>query len=251
MADVAAARKRLRDLGVEILLEDNHLLGVAKPAGLLSQGGPRGERSLVDALDRYRREAEGKPGRAYVGLVHRLDRNVSGAMVVAKTSKAASRLAAQFRARDVTLRKEYLAWVAGRPEREAEETVARLVRKDRVTHVAREVAAEDDEDVGDEAREASLRWRVEGRGPAAARLCVDLRTGRTHQIRAMLAAAGLPLVGDRKYGGPPAPRPALHAHRLGFLHPVGGAPVEVVAPIPADLRRLDRSLRISPPLARG
>ena len=121
-ARLARARARLAAAGVEVLHEDHLLLGVAKAAGVLSQRGPQGETSLVERIDEYRREAEGKPGRAFVGLVHRLDRNVSGAMVVAKSSKAASRLSAAFRARAASaslptsqVEKTYLAWVAGAP----------------------------------------------------------------------------------------------------------------------------------------
>lgn len=229
---IAAARATLARQGVAVLFEDNHLLVVDKPAGLLSQGGPAAETSLVEALGAYRRAAEGKPGAAFVGLVHRLDRNVSGALVVAKTSKAAARLSALFRERSPALVKEYLAWVAGAVSEPAGEALDRLTREAGVTRVAEE----DD----DEAREARLTWVREAAGNGVARLRVRLHSGATHQIRAQLAARGWPLLGDVKYGGPPGPRPALHALRLGFPHPVGGAPVEVVAPVPADLAALDR-----------
>ena len=128
-AHVAAARRRLKRAGVEVLLEDNHLLVVNKPAGLLSQGGPRGETSLVELLEAYRREAEAKAGAAFVGLVHRLDRNVSGVVATAKTSKAASRLARLFRERDAALAKDYLAWVVGTPTAPGGELRSRLLRE--------------------------------------------------------------------------------------------------------------------------
>ena len=230
------AANRLARHGVEVLFEDNHVLCVSKPAGLLSQGGPRGEASLPDLVAAYRREAEGKAGRAFVGLVHRLDRNVSGALVLAKTTKAASRLAATFRGRE-GLVKSYLAWVGGVPEPRAGALVDRLARAGGMTHV----------DAG--GREARLGYVVEGTGPDSARVRVDLETGVTHQIRAQFASAGHPLVGDAKYGGRKGARPALHARRLAFPHPVGGAVVDVVAPVPEDLVALDRALRIRPPLA--
>lgn len=236
-----AARARLAGAGVHVLLEDNHLLVVSKPAGLLSQGGPPGEASLVSVLEGYRQQAEEKPGRAFVGLVHRLDRNVSGVVAVAKTSKAASRLAALFRERDAALAKTYLAWVAGVAGEAHGEARDRLVRAARVTRVA------DDEE--DAASDAHLSWEVAGRGRGAARWVVHLHTGVTHQIRAQLAARGHPLLGDAKYGGPEAGRPALHAWRLAFPHPVGGAPLEVLAPVPPDLVALDRQHRIAPPVA--
>jgi 23S rRNA pseudouridine1911/1915/1917 synthase len=248
-----AARARLVASGVGVLHEDHLVLGIAKAAGVLSQPGPEGESSLVDLLDGYRREAEGKPGRAYVGLVHRLDRNVSGAMVVAKSSKAASRLSAAFRARE-GVEKVYLAWVAGAPP-VGEVALATALRRDAAARATR--AAAGDQPGG--AREARLLYACVGRAPGFARLVVRLETGVTHQIRAQLAAEGLPIVGDAKYGGPPAPRAArsslardriaLHAWRLTVPHPVGGAPLALVAPLPADLRGLDAGLRLAPPLA--
>lgn len=237
----AAAAAALARSGVEVLLEDNHLLVVNKPSGLLSQGGPGAETNLVAVLDDYRRAAEAKPGAAFVGLVHRLDRNVSGVLVVAKTSKAAARLSALFRERAEGLAKTYLAWVAGVPARSQGEAHDQLARAGGVTHVA-----DDEEEPG---RAAHLSWEVVAEGRTAARLLVDLHTGVTHQIRAQLAALGHPLLGDPKYGGPPGPRPALHALRLAFPHPVGGARVAVEAPVPQDLVALDRRLAMRPPVA--
>ena len=234
------ARQRLAGHGVVILHEDNHLLGIAKPAGLLSQGGPEGERHLVSLLDAYRREAESKPGRAYVGLVHRLDRNVSGVLVVAKTSKAAARLTAAFKARDGHLAKSYVAWVQGTPTLERGTLVDRIRREGGVT---RRVSADDRS-----APQARLAYAVEGRGTTASRLAIDLGTGRTHQIRAQLSWIGHPLFGDTKYGGPKGVRVALHARRLAFAHPVGGEHVVLEAPVPRDLLELDARLGIDPPV---
>lgn len=233
----AQARRSLGEAGVVVLDEDNHVLVVSKPAGLLSQGGPKGEVSLPDLIDAYRRDAEGKPGRAYVGLVHRLDRNVSGVMVLAKTSKAASRLSAMFRDRR-DLEKTYLAWVAGLPSPRTGVLESRLVRDALKTSSA--TSADDD------AKEARLRYEVEGVGPKASRVRIVLETGRTHQIRAQMAEAGHPLIGDAKYGGQQGARPALHAWRLAFVHPVSREHIVVEAPLPEDLRRLDRALGIEP-----
>jgi 23S rRNA pseudouridine1911/1915/1917 synthase len=238
---VESARATLARAGVQVLLEDNHLLVVSKPAGLLSQGGPGAETHLVEVLGAYRRAAEGKPGAAFVGLVHRLDRNVSGVLVVAKTSKAAARLSVLFRERVEGLAKAYLAWVAGVPAEGRGEAHDRLARAGGVTHV------EPDEE--EQAREAHLAWEVVAKGRTAARLVVRLHTGVTHQIRAQLAALGHPLLGDAKYGGPKGARPALHAWRLAFPHPVGGALVTAEAPVPPDLVALDRRLAMRPPVA--
>jgi 23S rRNA pseudouridine1911/1915/1917 synthase len=237
-----AARQRLAGHGVVVLLEDNHLLVVAKPAGLLSQGDASEAESLVGLLAAYRREAEAKPGAAYVGLVHRLDRNVSGVVLCAKTSKAAARLARLFRERDPALVKRYLAWVQGVPTEDRGALHARLVRQAGVTHATDPDAQDDD------AREARLSWQRRGHGATAARLEVVLETGVTHQIRAQLAAAGHPLLGDVKYGGPRGERVALHAWCIAFPHPVGGATTEVTAPLPPDLVRLDRRLGLEPPV---
>jgi 23S rRNA pseudouridine1911/1915/1917 synthase len=242
-ARVGTARAGLAREGVEVLLEDNHLLVVNKPAGLLSQGDASGERSLVDLLAAYRGAAEAKEGPGYVGLVHRLDRNVSGVLVTAKTSKAAARLSAALRTRDERLVKEYAAWVRGVPSAASGTLEARLARQGRTTRV---LAEGDDAEDGAEAR---LTWTLVGRGADAARLLVRLETGVTHQIRAQLAQAGHALIGDVKYGGPPGPRVALHALRVSFPHPVGGAPVVVAAPLPRELLDLERRLGIVPPAA--
>ena len=229
------------------------MLGISKSSGVLSQRGPEGEDSLVEAIDAYRRDAEGKAGKAFVGLVHRLDRNVSGAMVIGKSSKAASRLSDAFRARE-GVEKRYVAWVAGVPERPTAVLRSVLVRDlVRRTTRARDVAEDGSED--DEA--AVLEYAVEAVGPrgSGARLGIVLGTGQTHQIRVQLARAGLAIVGDRKYGGPATPesarceRLALHARRLVVPHPVGGAPIVIEAPVPDELARLDRALGMVPPVA--
>lgn len=233
-----AARHALMRQGVVVLYEDNHILGISKAAGLLAQGGPEGEVPLTALVDRYRRRAEGKPGQAYVGLVHRLDRNVSGAMVVAKTSKAASRLSQTFRERAADLEKTYLAWVERTPEVPERELVHRLRREKGVTLIA----AEGDDD----GKTARLRYRVVGRGNLCARLEIELGTGLPHQIRVQLSYVGHPIWGDVKYGGTPWGRLGLHALRLVVPHPVGGEPVAIDAPVPKELQELDERRKITP-----
>ena len=234
------ARRALRRRGVVVLFEDNHLLCVSKPAGLLSQAGPPGEVALPELLDEYRQRAEQKQGHAYIGVAHRLDRNVSGALVFGKTSKATSRLAALFRERSEELQKIYLAWVE-HPVREDEGTLVHMLRREAKKTL---LAGAGDPD----AKEARLHWRVEGRSHRAARLRVTLETGLPHQIRAQLSLMGHPIIGDLKYDGPESKRPALHAVQLAFPHPVGGKPIQVAAPVPEDLMRTDRRLAIDPGL---
>lgn len=238
-----AARRAMAKRGVPVIHEDNHVLVVSKPAGLLSQGDRSGKTSLVEVVEQYRQEAEGKPGRAYVGLVHRLDRNVSGCVVIARTSKAAARLSALFRERSDELAKTYLAWV----DRPAKEDGARLVhRLRREGGVTKEAAAGDPD-----GREAVLDYVVEARSHRASRLRIRLGTGLPHQIRAQLYLAGHPIVGDLKYQGPPGRRPGLHAVGIAFPHPTRDARVEVAAPLPEDLLRLDARLALVPGVADG
>jgi len=211
-----------------ILHEDNHLLVVVKPAGLLTQGDGTGHQTLVDlAKDHIRRKYE-KPGNIYLGLVHRLDRPVSGVMVLARTSKAAARLSQQFR--DETVRKQYLAVVHGCPDRGDGELIHYMGQRgdrERKTPIA------DSEFPG--SREARLKWRVIDADFIRTVMVVEPVTGRRHQIRAQLAAMGHPIIGDRKYGSEQAllhREIALHAWRVGFDHPVGGVPHTFTAPPP-------------------
>jgi 23S rRNA pseudouridine1911/1915/1917 synthase len=235
-----AARRLLARRGALILYEDNHVIGLSKKAGLLSQGGPQGAVSLPDLLDDYRGAAERKPGKAYIGLVHRLDRNTSGAMVVAKTSKAAARLSKAFHDRVDSLEKHYIAWVERVPAEGEGELVHRLRREGGLTLIA----AEGDDD----AREARLHYEVVARANRCARLEIRLKTGLPHQIRAQLSYVGHPIWGDLKYGGTPWRRPALHARMLMFDHPVGGERIAIAAPVPADLKELDERRALKPPV---
>jgi 23S rRNA pseudouridine1911/1915/1917 synthase len=237
---LARARAALARRDVQVLFEDNHLLVLDKPTGLLSQGGQPGTTNLVEIVGAYRQAAEGKPGPGFVGLVHRLDQGASGVMVLAKTSKAAERLSRLLRERSDEIRKEYVAWVAGRPEAEGGTQSDLLLREG--GRARRALVGEPG------AKEARLTWRVEGRGPDAARVAVRILTGVRHQIRCQMALLGHPLLGDRRYGGPASSRLALHARRLSFPHPIGAEPLAFEAPVPAALRALDRALGIAPAL---
>lgn len=221
-----------RDL--DILHEDNHLLAVNKPANLLVQGDRTGDRTLLDLVRASLKERHAKPGRVYLGLVHRLDRPVTGVILLARTSKAAGRLSRIFR--EGLVRKQYLAVVQGAPPSGGGELVHHLAASGDRRGVTRAAVAPF---AG--SRPARLRYLVTGREPGGtsgrSRLEIELVTGRRHQIRAQFALAGWPVLGDVKYG---ARREAslagiaLHAWRLTLDHPVGGAPLHLEAPLPAD-----------------
>ena len=193
----------------EVLSVDNHLLFVAKPAGLPTVPDESGDASLFEwAKDWVAREFQ-KPGAVFLGVVHRLDRPVSGVVLFARTSKAAARLSQQFRAR--TVRKLYLGIGAGEP------AARDLVLDQPLLDQAR-------------AREARTRWRVLAVRGGRTLVCFEPLTGRPHQLRAAAASLGTPLLGDVKYGAkvPLANRSiALHALSLAVEHPTRGEPVEL------------------------
>lgn len=211
---------------VRILYEDNHLLALAKPAGLLTQPSGTSRESLEERAKEYVRRSKGKPGNVFLHALHRLDRAVSGAVLFARTGKALSRLSAAQRERRIG--KIYLALVDRRPARPE----GRLVHHLRHGSGRAEIALPGEEG----ARESVLAYRTIRERKGLFLLEIDLRTGRYHQIRAQLAASGTPVLGDGKYGGTvpfAGGAIALHHARLAFDHPVGGAPVRIKAPLPS------------------
>jgi 23S rRNA pseudouridine1911/1915/1917 synthase len=216
-------KRTIRQRGLRLLYEDNHCVAAFKPAGLLTVGDRTGDVSLVDLVRDDLRRRYQKPGNVFVGVVHRLDRPVAGVVLFARTSKAASRLAEQFRTGRVS--KVYQALVEGRVTTPAGELVDRLV-KDRQTNIVRRVTAP-----SRQSRESSLTFRRLKTFRETTLLEIEPRTGRSHQIRVQLAAAGYPIVGDRKYGSkrPFAEGIALQAVRLVFEHPVRKVPITVEA----------------------
>lgn len=196
---------------VEILYLDNHLLVVRKPCGLLVQEDATGDPDLLTWGKEHLKRQFNKPGNVFLGLVHRLDRPASGTMVLARTSKAAARLSEQFRER--TVLKKYCAVVEGRMLGEG--TLTHHIRKSggKAT-ITRSADAR--------GRQADLEWRSVAVAGGRTLVDVALKTGRPHQIRLQLAAAGHPVVGDVKHGAA-KPLPdrsiALHCYLLGFDHP--------------------------------
>ena len=215
-------------VNLEVIHEDNHLLVVNKPAGLLVQGDHSGDPTLNEKAKDYLREKYQKPGNVYIGLVHRLDRNVSGVVVLARTSKAASRLSASFR--DKKVLKIYRAVIAGSPPEPNGDLVAWLGAKGDSRGVTRA-----SNQSFDGARESLLNYKVLETQGEFSLLEISPITGRRHQIRAQLALVGCPLVGDVKYGSPmrlPDHRIALHALKLEFKHPVKAGLVGYEASVP-------------------
>ncbi|GAC1344382.1 MAG: RluA family pseudouridine synthase [Myxococcales bacterium] len=217
---------------------DAHLAVVDKPAGVLAQEGRAGGPALPALVAALLRE-RGEPDQ--VLLVHRLDRGTTGCTVLARTRRALAALLEEFR--EGRARKEYRAWVRGAP-REDRFAVDLALGADPFAPGKRRVDPN-----GEVAR---TRFEVLERRPGAALVAAFPETGRTHQIRVHLAALGLPLLGDARYGGPqemtgPAgnrlelPRPLLHALRLGLAHPAGGT-LEVEAPPPLDFGEVGRFL---------
>lgn len=217
---------------LDVLYEDNHCIAVNKPARLLTAGDRTGDESLLDQVKQYLKERYEKPGNVFVGLVHRLDRPVSGVVLFARTSKAASRLSEQFR--EGTIEKTYQAIVEGQVAEPEGECIDWLLKGER-TNIVRSVPAETPA-----ARLSRLRFRRLKRAGGLTLVEITPETGRSHQIRVQLAARSHPIYGDQKYGSKHRLRGAiaLHAASLTFQHPTRREPVTISAPPPATWRKL-------------
>ncbi len=176
-------------MNLKVLYEDNHLIAVFKPAGVLSQGDKTGDASMVSIVRQYLKEKYQKPGQVFLGLVHRLDRPVSGIMLFAKTSKGASRLSGQFRNHQVE--KTYQAIVCGKPPKQ-KGVLVNVLGKDTKTMKAREFS---------DGQAAKLFYEVIKSKEKFSLLKIKIEGGKFHQIRAQLSMAGFPILGDVKYGG--------------------------------------------------
>ncbi|MEZ6129250.1 MAG: RluA family pseudouridine synthase [Planctomycetaceae bacterium] len=212
----------------QILFEDNHLLALNKPAGQLTMGDDTGDVTMVDVARDYLRVKYNKPGNVFVGVVHRLDRPVSGVLLFARTSKAAARLSDQFRRG--TVRKIYRAVVEGRSAADRKELTDWLL-KDRTTNVVGVVSPSTPG-----AQKCVLQYQVAERHGDLLHLDVEPLTGRSHQIRVQLSHAGMPICGDGKYGSRQrlGARIRLHAHTLELQHPTRQETLRILAPIPSD-----------------
>ncbi len=213
----------------EILYEDNHIIIVNKRSSDLVQGDGTGDESLDNIVRAYIKEKYSKPGDVFLGVVHRLDRPVSGCVVYARTSKALTRLSELFRTRDV--KKNYWAIVTDRPPAE-EGTLQNYLKKNEKQNKSYVY----DKEVKD-SKSAELSYKILARSERYYLLEIDLHTGRHHQIRAQLAAAGCPIRGDLKYGAKRSNEGggiSLHSRRISFIHPVRNEEISVVAQVPDD-----------------
>ncbi len=227
------------DHSLDILFEDNHCIAVTKPAGLLTQAPPNVP-SLEAMVKQHIKSKHAKPGNVYLGVPHRLDRPVSGIVLFARNSKAAGRLAEQFRERQVT--KVYWGAVEGTLESSAGRWSDWMRKVPDEALAVRAAANEPD------AKLAELKWRLLRPLVSGSLVEFILITGRMHQIRLQSSLHGHPIIGDATYGattnfGPEAELPrdriiALHARSLTFLHPLCYEPTTLTAPLPADWNTL-------------
>lgn len=212
---------------MNVVYEDNHLIIVNKAASEIVQGDKTGDEPLSESLKRYLKEKYNKPGNVFLGVVHRLDRPVSGLVVFAKTSKALSRLNTMLAQGEV--KKTYWAIVTARPPQEEGELIHYLVRNEQQN----KSYAYDRERQG--SKQAILHYRLIATSDRYWLLEVDLKTGRHHQIRCQLSKMGCPIKGDLKYGAPrsnPDGSISLHARRIRFVHPVSKQSIDLTAPVP-------------------
>lgn len=213
----------------DILYEDNHLLVVNKHCGDLVQPDPSGESALEGQIKAYIKRRDAKPGEVFLGVVHRIDRPVSGGVLFAKTSKALTRLNEMIR--EGRIGKTYWALTERTPEPESGE-LRHYILRDGQTNRSKAY----DTPKGD-AKEARMRYAVRGISTRYTLVEVELLTGRHHQIRAQLSKIGCPIRGDLKYGAKrsnPNGGISLHSRSIVFDHPVRHEAVAVTAPAPQD-----------------
>lgn len=214
---------------MEILYEDNHIIIVNKASGEIVQGDKTGDEPLVETLKRFIKERDSKPGAVFMGVVHRLDRPVSGVVVFAKTSKALTRLNAMFAVGDV--HKTYWAVTRNMPAEPS------AVLTHYITSVERNNKSYASATPKPGAKEARLSYRLIASSDRYHLLEVNLMTGRKHQIRVQLSTIGCPVKGDLKYGDKrsnPDGSISLHARRVRFVHPVSKKEIDVIAPVPTN-----------------
>ncbi len=243
------------DLKSRILYEDNHLLIVNKKCGEIVQGDKTGDEPVSEAYKAFIAQRDAKPGQVFVGVPHRLDRPVSGIVILAKTSKALERLTAMFR--DGSIHKTYWALSCAAPQPEEGELVDWMVRneKQNKSYICKVQGRESIRPVAEDAtlpdfgkapradaKLARLRYRLAGRTQRYFLIEVRLLTGRHHQIRCQLSNIGCPIKGDLKYGAPRSNADGgicLHSRSVRFIHPIKKTEVVVTAPVPVSWPSLE------------
>lgn len=217
---------------LKVLFEDNHLIAVNKPPGYLVQGDNTGDEPLVDYVKKYIKERYKKPGEVFLGVIHRIDRPTSGVVIFARTSKALTRMNKLFQERKV--KKTYLAITKHRPE-PLEGELVHFLLKNKEKNITRAY-----DKLGrrtKEAKESRLHYELAASIEKSYLLKIVPETGRPHQIRAQLAAIGIPILGDLKYGYPTRNDNScinLHSWKLEFEHPVKKEPVQITASLPNE-----------------
>ena len=221
---------------LEILYEDNHCLAIAKPGGVTCAHYQGDEVTLDRVVKEYIKDKYKKPGKVFLGIVHRLDKPVSGVLLFARTSKAAARICEQFR--EGTIDKVYWAIVEGHVQKEAG-SLEDWLRKNPDTH---RVDVLEPNTPG--ARQSLLHFQRRGMHGGLTWLEIRPQTGRTHQLRVQLAHHGHPIYGDARYGSVRTfgNSIALHAHSLTFLHPVRYEPITLSAELPNEWRERFRTV---------
>ena len=214
---------------VKVIYEDNHLLVVEKPVNILSQGDDTNDKDMVNLLKQYVKEKYNKPGNVYIGLVHRLDRPVGGAMVFAKTSKAASRLSEQVR--NKTFKKTYRAVIHGTMNKESD-TLKDYLYKNKKTNMV-SVVNKNHKD----AKNAELSYETLDNKNNFSLVEIDLKTGRPHQIRVQFASRRHPLFGDQRYGqnvNKVGQQISLWSYKIEIEHPTTKEKMEFICDLPKE-----------------
>ncbi len=214
---------------MEVMYEDNHIIIVNKTCREIVQGDKTGDKPLCEIVEEWLKVKYNKPGNAFVGVTHRLDRPVSGLVIFAKTSKALSRLNEMFRKGEV--KKTYWAIVKNTPPQPHGTLIHYITRNEKNNKSTAHATAR----IG--SQRAELDYRLIATGDNYRLLEIDLKTGRHHQIRCQLAQIGCPIKGDLKYGSErsnPDGGISLHARRVTFEHPVSHLIIDVTAPVPDD-----------------